>query len=104
MGIWRRVAYQVAAIMRAEIGERPSLQRSVRHLACISSQPSLADFLLELVIGIDRRKIERAPGTRVESRLHQEWIQFAHAENGGLTGNGYQGLLYVLRSLSGQLS
>src|SRR6476661_4474372 len=48
-------------------------------MACIAGQPGLSDLLFELVVGINRREIECAPRTRVESRLHREWVECAHA-------------------------
>ena len=78
-GIDRRVAYQFTAILHTQIGERLSTQRAVRYLAGIAGQPGFANLLFELVVGIDGRKIERAPGPRVEGRLHRKWIESAHA-------------------------
>jgi len=72
------ISHQFIPVRRTEFRQRFALQRAIRHLAVISSQPGFTDFVLEAVIRINRRKILRPPGTRVEGRQHQQWIKVSH--------------------------
>src|SRR5208337_78153 len=77
--ISRRLAHQFPLVLLAQLRERFSRERPVRHFTLVPAQPGLADLFLELVIGIDRRQIERAPWTRIKRRKHQQWIKISHA-------------------------
>ena len=76
----RRLAHEFALIFFAQLRECFPVKRPVRDFAVVSAQPRLADLLLELVIGINRRQILRAPGTRIKPRKHQQWIKISHAK------------------------
>ena len=80
VGIRGRITYKLTPKLRTELGKGFPLERPIGHLGCIAGQPGFADFLRKLVVGINRREIERAPGTRVEGGLHRKWIEFAHAK------------------------
>ena len=77
-GVARCVAHQLALIFLAQLRQGLPGKRSVRHLAIVARQPSLADFLFKPVIRIDGRKIMRAPRPRVKPGKHQQWIKISH--------------------------
>src|SRR6202030_1262610 len=55
-------------------------QRAVSHLAIVTRQPGFANPLLKLPVRIDRGKVMRAPGSRIEHRKHQQRIEIAHKQ------------------------
>ena len=73
--------HQVGAEFLAQVCQRSFRQRPVRDHAVVAGQPGFSDALVEFVIGVDRGKIECAPGARVEGGLHQEWIELGHGNN-----------------------
>ena len=74
-------AHEFGAEFFAQVGQRSFRQRPVRDHAVVAGEPGFSDAFVEFVIGIDRRKIERAPGARVEGGLHQEWVELGHGNN-----------------------
>ena len=63
-----RIAHKLPLILLAELRQRLPGQRTIGDFAIVAREPGLADFFLELAIGINRRQIVRAPRARVESR------------------------------------
>ena len=65
------IPHKPPLIFRGELRQRLAGKRTVGYLALVAGEPGLANFVLELAIGINRRQIMSSPGARIESGKHQ---------------------------------
>src|SRR6516165_6674188 len=86
MRIPRGLPNQLHSKLFAQLRQRLSRERAIRHLAGVTRQPRFTDLLVKLSVGINRRQIRRSPRPRIKRGQHSNWVKLAQVLNPYKTG------------------